>query len=127
VQETKDEQNQHASHMRAPGRYDAVAGITGQHDDTHTQQHREDRDELSIGENRGGQPHPPVEAAEVAVGCRVPARETRKREKLDVDREHPEHAYATEHIERFDAGGAFHGPVTVPQEIGRNRYRKPIG
>jgi hypothetical protein len=107
VQETKDEQNQHASHVRAPGRYDAFAGITRQHDDADAQQHGEDRDELPIGEESGDEPHPPVEATEVAVGRRVPAGQTREREELDVNGQHAEDAYAPQHIERPDASGPF--------------------
>ena len=52
-----------------------------------------------ISKDRDGQPCPPVEAAEVAVGRRVPARQARKREELDMDGQHAEHADAPEHVE----------------------------
>ncbi len=80
----------------------AVAGLTRQHDDADAEQHGEDRDELPVGQQRRGEPHPPVETREVTVGRRVPAGEAGEREQLDVDGEHAEHAHATENIEGPD-------------------------
>ncbi len=88
--------------MGRPGRDGSAAGPIRQHDDADPNQHGEDRDELPVGEYRCGEPHPPVDAPEITVCCRIPAREAGEREELDVNGEHTEHAYSPEHVERSD-------------------------
>ncbi len=69
--------------------------------------HREDREELAVGQDRGREPDPPVRPAEVAAHGGVEPGGHHHRERLDVDRQDAEDADAAEGVERGDARGVL--------------------
>ena len=117
MQEPQDQQHRHPSHVGTPGWDGSVVGLTGGCMTMLTPSSMAKIVMNFPSASTDVTSHdPPVRPREVTVGRGVPAGEAGKREQLDVDREHAEHAYPPQHVERLDPHPPL-GPRRLPRAI----------
>ena len=109
MEQPDDQQPSHPAVVRPPG-VAARLGPPRHQDDARTEEHREDRHELLVGEHPAGHPDVEVRPFEVAVGGRVEVRRLGHRERLDVHEEDAEQRDAAQDVDGVDARGPGHGP-----------------
>src|SRR5262249_31603053 len=98
----------HSPHVGTPGGDVSIAVLAREHHDADAEQHRKNRDELPVSEQRRKEPDPPVQPLEVPIGRRVPAADAGKGNQLSVDRQHTEYADTPKHVERSNPRRPLH-------------------
>ena len=116
MRHAKKEQPAHPPEVDRGGSFAAGFDPLGEKADPGSEQHREQGDELQLGEHVGQEPDHPVQAGEIPPGGGVQIGDCRGGEKPDVDEQDAEDGDPAKHVEtpqpfsgRNRTGGRVHG------------------